>query len=89
MPCIPYLDLQITFVASHPGFDGGTIYKNFLKIKTEVISFVVVEIFHYSEYRMRAIITRGLYIFYPILEDQKRFFKELFRKILPLFTDSI
>ena len=61
MPCIPYLDLQITFVASHPGFDGGTIYKNFLKIKTEVIKclnkdkkkllrFVVVEIFHYFEY---------------------------------------
>ena len=30
------------------------------------------------KYRMRAIITRGLYIFYPILEDQKRFFKEVF-----------
>ena len=29
-------------------------------------------------YHTRAIITRGLYIFYPILEGQKRFFKELF-----------
>ena len=29
-------DIQITFIASHPGFDGGTLYKNFLKIKTEV-----------------------------------------------------
>ena len=29
-------------------------------------------------YRTRAIITRGLYTFYPIFEGQKRFFKELF-----------
>ena len=32
----------------------------------------------FSEYRTRAIITRGLYTFYPIFESQKRFFKELF-----------
>ena len=29
-------------------------------------------------YRMRTIITRGLYIFYPLFEGQKRFFKEVF-----------
>ena len=29
-------------------------------------------------YRTRAIITRGLYTFYPIFEGQKRVFKELF-----------
>ena len=29
-------------------------------------------------YRTRAIITRGLYTFYPILEVQKRLFKVLF-----------
>ena len=29
-------------------------------------------------YRTRAIITRGLYTFYPIFEGQKRLFKELF-----------
>ena len=29
-------------------------------------------------YRTRAIITRGLYIFYPLFEGQKRFFKEVF-----------
>ena len=29
-------------------------------------------------YRTRAIITRGLYTFYPLFEDQKRFFKEVF-----------
>ena len=29
-------DLQITFIASHPGFDGGTVYKNFLRINTKV-----------------------------------------------------
>ena len=28
--------------------------------------------------RTRAIITRGLYTFYPLFEVQKRFFKELF-----------
>ena len=28
-----------------------------------------------KEYRTRAIITRGLYIFYPILEGQKRFLR--------------
>ena len=32
----------------------------------------------FSNYRTRAIITRGLYTFYPIFEGQKRFFKELF-----------
>ena len=31
-----------------------------------------------DEYRTRAIITRGLYIFYPLFEGQKRFFKEVF-----------
>ena len=30
------------------------------------------------KYRTRAIITRGLYIFYPLFEGQKRFFKEVF-----------
>ena len=30
------------------------------------------------KYRTRAIITRGLYNFYPLLEVQKRFFKRLF-----------
>ena len=29
-------------------------------------------------YRTRAIITRGLYTFYPIFNGQKRLFKELF-----------
>ena len=33
---------------------------------------------YFSIYRTRAIITRGLYIFYPLFEVQKRFFKELF-----------
>ena len=33
---------------------------------------------YYLIYRTRAIITRGLYTFYPLFEVQKRFFKELF-----------
>ena len=31
-----------------------------------------------EKYRTRAIITRGLYTFYPLFEVQKRFFKGLF-----------
>ena len=38
---------------------------------------------------MRAIITRGLYTFYSILEGKKRFLRSFFRKILPLCTVSI
>ena len=34
-----------------------------------------------SNYRTRAIIIRGLYIFYPLFEGQKRFFKEVFPEI--------
>ena len=34
--------------------------------------------------RMRAIISRGLYIFYPISKDHFFLFKELFQKILSL-----
>ena len=37
----------------------------------------------------RAIITRGLYIFYPLLEDHFFVFKEVFRKILFLCMVSI
>ena len=29
-------DLQLMFVSTHPGFDGGTLYKDFLQIKDEV-----------------------------------------------------
>ena len=40
-------------------------------------------------YRTRAIITRVLYILNPLFEVQKRFFKDVFRKILPLCIVSI
>ena len=40
-------------------------------------------------YRTRAIITRGLYSFYPLFEVQKRFFKGLYLKILALCMVSI
>ena len=42
-----------------------------------------------TKYRTRAIITRGLYIFYPIFEGQKRFLRSFFHKILTLYTVSI
>ena len=42
-----------------------------------------------SDYRTRAIITRGLYTFYPIFEDQKRFLRSFFGKILTLRMVSI
>ena len=35
-------------------------------------------------YRMGAIITRGLYTYYPMFEGKTRFFQEFFQKILPL-----
>ena len=31
-----YPDLQLTFVSTHPGFDGGTTYKDFLGLSDEV-----------------------------------------------------
>ena len=40
-------------------------------------------------YRTRAIITRGLYTFYPIFEGPKRFLRSFFRKILTLCMVSI
>ena len=43
----------------------------------------------YLLYRTRAIITHGLYIFYPILEGQKCFLRSFFRKSLPLSMVSI
>ena len=42
-----------------------------------------------TAYRTRAIITRGLYIFYLFFEGQKGFFKDFFQKILPLCMISI
>ena len=38
-----------------------------------------------NEYRTRAIITRGLYTFYPLFEGQKRFFKEVFSENFTAF----
>ena len=43
----------------------------------------------FSEYRTHAIITRGLYTFYPIFEGQKRFLRSFFCKILTLCMVSI
>ena len=40
--------------------------------------FIVGNLYSDSIYRTRAIITRGLYTFYPLFEVQKRFFKGLF-----------
>ena len=37
-------------------------------------------------YQTRAIIAHGLYIFYPILEGQKRYFIELFLEISDLIS---
>ena len=45
--------------------------------------------FHELIYRTRVIKTRGLYIFYPILEGQKRILSSIFRKFLTLFMVSI
>ena len=42
-----------------------------------------------SKYRMRVIITRGLYTFYPFFGVQKRFFKVFFLKVPALCMVSI
>ena len=41
------------------------------------------------EYRTRAIITRGLYTFYPFLKAKKVFLRSFFRKFLTFCTVSI
>ena len=40
-------------------------------------------------YRMRTIVTRGLYTFYPLFDVQKRFSRDFFLKILALCMVSI
>ena len=37
-------DIQVVFISSHPGFDGGTLYKNFLKINSKVCTVSKVNI---------------------------------------------
>ena len=49
-----------------------------LEVKTTKTSLQLKNETQMYNYRTRAIITRGLYIFYPLFEVQKRFFKELF-----------
>ena len=44
------------------------------RTSSSIFSYLLYE----SAYRTRAIITRGLYTFYPLFEVQKRFFQELF-----------
>ena len=73
--------------------------KAFLKSDYEFFTVILQDVFSFfmqskvegakNIYRMCAIITRGLYNFYPIFEGQKRFFKELFCKILTLCMVSI
>ena len=43
-----------------------------------MISIYMYFFWNIFKYRTGAIITRGLYIFYPLFEGQKRFFKEVF-----------
>ena len=51
-----------------------SVFIHFLKMKPNWNNLQTIVI----KYRTRAIITRGLYIFYPLFEGQKRFFKGLF-----------
>ena len=46
-------------------------------------------IFGHMRYHMRAIITRGLYTFYPLFQVQKRFLRSFLFKILALCMVSI
>ena len=53
-------DIQIAFIATHPGFDGGTLYKNFLKINSKV----------FDEYFIKNAFAEG-FTMYPILSRPK------------------
>ena len=59
--------------------EGAFIFKSFYSpnpsTNSETANSKMHELF---DYRTRAIITRGLYTFYPLFEVQKRFFKGLF-----------
>ena len=37
-------DLQVMFVSTHPGFDGGTLYKDFLQIDDDVMILILIMI---------------------------------------------
>ena len=75
------------------GFDTGTnVYVtvcdiNFLRFQVQTrlqgILLIIKSVLPGSFiYRMRAVISRGLYIFYPISKDHFFVFKEVFQKIL-------
>ncbi|CAB4061281.1 unnamed protein product [Lepeophtheirus salmonis] len=53
-------DLQMTFLSVHPGYDGGTLYKNFLGLSDEI----------YSSYFADTAFKEG-YTIYPILNRPK------------------
>ena len=61
---------------------------NKLKIMNNLLKHLKILIFK-NMYCTRAIITRGLYTFYPIFEDQKRFLRSFFGKILTLCKDTL
>ena len=54
------------------------VWKSKCYNKTKSSSWVHLGMYYKQMYRTRAIITRGLYIFYPLFGSQKRFFKEVF-----------
>ena len=50
----------------------------YIAFDIQFVCIILKEQICYNKYCTRAIITRGLYIFYPIFGSEKRFFKEVF-----------
>ena len=57
-------DIQVVFISSHPGFDGGTLYKNFLKINSKVCTVPKVQTVHFS---FEDFSSFAIFIFWQIL----------------------
>lgn len=66
-------DLQIMFISSHPGFDGGTLYKDFLNIKDEF----------FDEYFSNVAFREG-FSMYPIVNRPKSRGRISLRSLDPL-----
>ena len=70
-------------------FEWGKYEIENLDILRKILSRFIRSRIYEIIYHMRAIITRGLYTFYPIFEGPKRFLRSCIRKILTLCTVSI
>ena len=72
------VNISLIIVACHSILRGKTTVLVLIAVGTYNSMHWMISYMYYSMYRTRAIITRGLYFFYPIFEDHFFVFKELF-----------